>query len=159
MHFLMFQMKRAHLTSLAAAREFCEALEITPARFDLLRAAMMNPEGTPQNEIAKLLGLTRSTVSAMVRRLIEIGLVRRMRAPLDARTFVIIVTEEGVARMRRIWARIQSEQPFQNAYEGAYGTAGVVQEVAAALRASAVHLGDRSAEFYPSRDPEPSERD
>ena len=93
MHFLMFRTKRAHLSSLRAARPFCDDVELTPARFDFMRAATRYVEGTKQSEVTKLLGLSRTAVSKMVRRLIELGLVTRKRAPRDRRTFLVALTE------------------------------------------------------------------
>lgn len=157
MHFLMFQMKRAHLSSLSAAREFCEEVELTPARFDLLRAASRLVQGTHQYDLWKLLGLSRTTISKMVRLLIDRGLLSRVRSPFDRRTFLVSPTEEGTKRMRLAWARIHREQPFQIRYEHAFGewspsTAHAIVNLNWALRRSAQHLGDRSCEFYRSRD-------
>ena len=159
MYFLMFQMKRAHLSSLNAAREMCEELEITPARFDVMRAALTLVDGTLQSDLSKMLGLSRTTISKMVLRMMELGLLTRVRAVRDRRTFVVSVTEEGMRRMRLTWARIAEEQPFQKRYEGAFGrkasdvTTSAVLNLNWALRTSAVHIGDRSCEFYRSRDP------
>ena len=122
----------------------------------MMRAALRLVEGTLQSELSKVLGLSRTTVNKMVRRLMELGLVSRERAPRDRRTFIIRVTDEGMRRMRRTWARIAEEQPFQKRYEEAFGerSEAAVQNLNWALRISAVHIGDRSCEFYPSRDPD-----
>ena len=160
MHFLMFQMKRAHLSALSAARKFCEEVGLTPARFDLMRAVVTLVEGTAQSALSKILGLSRVAVSKMVRRLMALGLVARARNPRDRRTFLITLTEEGLARMRRTWGRIAQEQPFQMRFEKAFGvmsaiTAIAVQNLHWALRISSENCGDTSCEgFYRSRDPE-----
>ena len=149
MHFLMFQMKRAHLSSLRAARKFCREVGLTPARFDLMRAASRLVLGTPQKELSKMLGLSRTAISKMVRLLIERGLVRREGYSRDARTFLVSLTEEGAARMRLTYVRIYKERPFQIRFERAFGewsanTAAAVLNLNWALRRSAVHLGDWS---------------
>ena len=160
MHPLMFRMKRAHLSSLRAARPFCEPLEITPARFDFMRAATERVNGTRQSRITKVLGLSSVAVSKMVRRLIELGLVTRERDHSDRRTFVVSLTEEGARRMRATYARIHLEQPFQSLYERAFGvrspiTVCAVQNLDWALRHTAWFIGDWSCEaFYRSRDPD-----
>ena len=159
MHFLMFQMKRAHLSSVSAARPFCKQVELTPARFDVMRAASGLVLGRPQKELSKILGLSRTAISKMVRLLIERGLLRRERAPHDARTFLVQLTEGGAARMKLIYFRIYREQPFQIPYERAFGewtatTAAAVQNLNWALRCSAQNLGDTSCNFYLSKLPD-----
>jgi DNA-binding MarR family transcriptional regulator len=160
MHFLMFRFKRAHLSSLRAARPFCEELEITPARFDFMRAATTNAQGTRQSRITKVLGLSSVAVSKMTRRLIELGLVTRERDHRDRRTFVVSLTEEGARRMREAYARISIEQPFQSLYERCFGprspiTVTAVQNLDWAVRHTGWFIGDWSCEaFYRSKDPE-----
>ena len=153
MHFLMFRFKRAHLSSQRAAHKFCVQVQLTPARFDLMRAASQDAQGTHQNVIAKVLGLTRVAVSKMVRRLIELGLVTRERSVRDRRTFVVMLTEEGLRRMRLAYARISAEQPFQSQYERAFGyrseiTESAVRNLDAAVRRVAWFIGDWSSEFF-----------
>jgi len=159
MHFLMFQMKRAHLSSQSAARPFCKEVGLSPARFDVMRAASGLVLGRPQKELANILGLSRTAISKMVRLLIERGLLRRERSPRDARTFLVLLTEEGAARMKLIYHRLYREQPFQIPYERAFGewtatTAAAVQNLNWALRRSAQNLGDRSCNFYLSKWPD-----
>ncbi len=110
MHFLMFRIKRALLSGVRAAKEFCKEVELTPTRFDYLRAASSHPEGTPQKEITRILGLSSAAVSKMLLRLVEIGLVTRERSVRDRRTFVVRVTEEGVRRMREAYARLTASR-------------------------------------------------
>jgi len=153
MHFLMFRFKRAHLSSIRAAWKFCAEVKLTPARFDLLRAASQDPQGTHQNVISKVLGLSRVAVSKMVRRLIELGLVTRERSVRDRRTFVVMLTEEGLRRMRLAYARINAEQPFQALYERAFGyrseiTESAVRNLDAAVRQVAWFIGDWSSEWF-----------
>jgi len=163
MHFLMFRFKRAHLSSLRAAYAFCTQVQLTPARFDFLRAAARHPHGTHQNEISKVLGITRVAVSKMVRRLIELGLVTRERSVRDRRTFVVVLTEEGERRMRLAYKRLHEEEPFQSLYERAFGyrseiTESAVRNLDATLRHVAWFIGDWSNEwFYRNKNPECSQ--
>ena len=139
---------------------FCEQVELTPARFDFLRAAGEYVEGTKQSRISKVLGLSRTAVSKMTRRLIELGLITRDRSPHDRRTFVISLTEEGARRMRVAYARLHEEQPFQSMYERAFGrrsdiTVSALQNLDWALRQTGAFIGDWSCEaFYRSKDPD-----
>ena len=158
MHFLTFRIKRAHLASLRATREFCEEVELTVARFDFMRAAGTRVEGTRQNEITSILGLSREAVSKMVRRLIDLGLVRRERCPWDRRTYVVSLTEEGERRMRATYVRLHEEQPFQSLYERVFGprseiTVLAVQNLDATLVRTGWFIGDTSRKwFYRSKD-------
>ena len=160
MHCLLFRIKRAHLSSLRAVMPFCEQVELTPARFDLLRAAAEHAAGTRQSRITKVLGLSRTAVSKMVRRLMELGLVTRARSPHDQRTFLVSITEEGERRMRVAYARLHEEQPIQSLYERCFGTrseiaATAVHNLTSVLRRTAWFIGDWSCEaFYRSKDPD-----
>ena len=160
MHVLLFRIKRAHLSSLRAVMPFCEELELTPARFDYLRAAAEYVNGTRQSRITKVLGLSSVAVSKMTRRLMELGLVTRVRDHRDRRTFVISLTEEAERRMREAYARIHEEQPLQSLYERCFGkrsptTVSAVHNLTWALRQTAWFIGDWSCEaFYRSKDPE-----
>jgi DNA-binding MarR family transcriptional regulator len=92
---------------------------LTAARFDLLYLLWEMPEDLPrsQKEIVRQLGVTRPVVSRMVRSLMEIGLVERTRYFLDRRTWLVSLTSEGRARIRRAirffirrggaWRRVQ----------------------------------------------------
>jgi len=160
MHFLMFRIKRAHLSGLRAAKEFCTEVKLTPARFDFMRAAASQAQGTRQNEIRRVLGLSCEAVSKMLRRLIELGLVTRERSARDRRTFVVMLTEEGARRMREAYARISEEEPFQSRYERVFGarspnTAAAVQNLDALLERTNRFVGDTSCRaFYRSKDPD-----
>jgi DNA-binding MarR family transcriptional regulator len=145
---------------LRAARPFCEEVNLTMARFDFLRAASTRAEGTQQNEITRILGLSREAVSKMLRRLIELGLVRRERSVRDRRTYVVWPTEEGERRMRATYVRLRREQPFQSLYERVFGprsetTVVAVQNLDATLLRTGWFIGDTSRKwFYRSKDPD-----
>jgi len=101
MHSLMFRLKRAHLRALAAARPFSRRVALTPTRYDYMHAINVFRFEPPQHLLWRAFGISRTSASKMVRRLIELGLVQRRRSPRDRRTFLVSLTEEGTKRWRR----------------------------------------------------------
>jgi DNA-binding MarR family transcriptional regulator len=155
----MFQMKRAHLRALANARPLSVRNGMTPARYDFMRAVAWDRSGERhQSMLWRTLGLSRMSVSKMVRRLIELGLVQRRRSPTDGRTFLVSLTEEGYARFRSTIAEIYRENPFQDCFERAFGersavTNQAVDKMNTALERVARHLGDTSWQLYFAKAP------
>lgn len=123
MDYLQFRIKRAHLQMVAFGRKVFapkigedgkvedEGVEdMTPARFDLLFAV----HGTPsrknrtvtrgilgQGALREKLGLAKPTVSKMLKRLEELGLVRRERSTRDRRQNDVFLTKEGLRRIEK----------------------------------------------------------
>ena len=165
MHFLMFRLKRAHLRSLAIARRLYEELGLTPARYDLLYALGWTALGQEhQYTLWRALGISRTSGSKMVRRLMELGLVTRWRSKTDRRTYVVAFTETGAVAMRRAMLFLVTSRVLRRAYELVFGnppigetpeTAVAVQNLAWAVDRVARRFGDTSRNLYPSReDPE-----
>jgi DNA-binding MarR family transcriptional regulator len=82
---------------------------MTPARFDLLFAVHGDRRGgwsgvrggVPQCALREMLGLAKMTVSKMLKRLEELGLVvRRLNEGRDRRMKIVSLTEEGLRRIR-----------------------------------------------------------
>ncbi|MDB5218324.1 MAG: Winged helix DNA-binding domain [Myxococcaceae bacterium] len=160
MHPLMFQFKRAHLCALAGARALSYKTGLTPARHDLLRC--IEGFGVPyvegqfeeyQSRLWRALGISRTSASKMVRRLIELGLAQRRRAPRDRRTFLVSLTKEGKRRMRRAFLILLRRKPFQRRFERAFGertwTAHhAVKNLTFAVERVARHLRDTSWPVY-----------
>ena len=162
MHALMFQMKRAHLRALVGARAISHRTGLTPARHDLLRVIEAFGVGGEayQKEMWKALGLSRASVSKMVRRLLALGLLQRRRGPLDGRTFLVSMTPEGERCMFRAHYIILKRRPFQRRFERAFGdrswkSVEAVQNLVDALEQTARHLGDTSAKLYLTKAPAP----
>jgi DNA-binding MarR family transcriptional regulator len=161
MHTLMFQLKRAHLCAVAGARALSHKTGLTPARHDLLRCIVgfgrvyFDGEFEEyQSRLWRALGISRTSASKMVRRLIELGLARRRRAPRDRRTFLVSLTREGERRMRRAYLIVLKRNPFQRRFERAFGertwTAHhAVCNLSAAVQRVARHLRDTSWPVYP----------
>lgn len=161
MHALMFQLKRAHLRALAGARALSHRTGLTPARHDLMRAiiAFGSGEDEYQYRLWRALGVSRTTVSRMVRRLIALGLLSRRRAPRDKRTFLVSLTREGHRRLLRAFVIMARKKPFQRRFERAFGdrswtTHAAVENLIFAVQRTAKHFGDTSWNLYLVKEPE-----
>ena len=159
MHALMVRIKRAHLRVLAAARPFSRRVGLTPARYDFMHAMVVFAVEPPQHLLWRVLGISRTSASKMVRRLMELGLVTRRRAPRDRRTFLLSLTAEGEKRWRRTFLALRKGWPFQRRFERAFGEQGqrswntfrAVDALTSKLIRLARHLGDTAWTLYPTR--------
>lgn len=160
MHPLMFQLKRAHLRTLAGARALSHKTGLTPARHDLLRSVQKfgvpyveNHHEEYQCRLWRALGISRTSASKMVRRLIELGLAQRRRAPRDQRTFLVSLTKEGKKRMRRAYLILLERKPLLRRFERAFGERTwtayhAVRNLAFAVERVARHFRDTSWPLY-----------
>lgn len=55
------------------------------------------------SEVADYLDVTRPTMSAMVERLVQRGLVNRISDPAERRRIILTLTSEGAAEMERVY--------------------------------------------------------
>jgi DNA-binding MarR family transcriptional regulator len=81
---------------------------LTPSRYLLLlmiKGARNGDERSTVTELAERMQLTQSTVTELVTRAEDAGLVRREQSSDDARVFWLHLTEEGDDRLRRIVVR------------------------------------------------------
>jgi DNA-binding MarR family transcriptional regulator len=90
-----------------AVRTSTRAEALPPARSELLRLAARRP-GIGVAEAAAELRLAPNSVSTMVSKLAEDGLLSRDRAAGDARSVRLTVTEAGAARIEQ-WQDIRSD--------------------------------------------------
>lgn len=90
-----------------AARGSADAAALPPARSELLRLAARRP-GIGVAEAAQELRLAPNSVSTMVSRLTEDGLLSRGRAESDGRSARLTVTEAGAAWIGQ-WRDIRAE--------------------------------------------------
>ncbi len=75
---------------------------LTPRRYLLLVAIRGAPDGRARatiGELAERLFLAQNTVSELIERMEEAGLVRRERAPHDARVVYVSLTRDGERRL------------------------------------------------------------
>lgn len=88
----------AHRLQKAADRELIAAAGVTTAQAAVL-ALIGRPGGAHQRQIARRLGVRDSAITAMVKRLMSLGFVDRTRAPDDARSWNLTLTEHGRAAL------------------------------------------------------------
>ena len=105
MHPVFFGVKRVYYGSLRIGRRLLARTGLTPARFDLIAAMAMEAAAwgavrRRQKDLWKTLGVSRTTVSRMVKALEEGGLVRRWRCTRDRRQLWVELTRAGSAAWR-----------------------------------------------------------
>ena len=108
MHAIVFGTKRAFHGALRATRKPLHSMGLTAARFDMLSALLShagveNPRwmSMHQSELRRLLGVTASVVSRMLKSLERLGLVTRRRPEYgDRRQRIVSLTERGRACIR-----------------------------------------------------------
>ena len=76
------------------------ALGLTPSQFDIV-ATLGNPAGMTFRELGEETLITKGTLTGVVDRLEERGLVRRVGSPTDGRSTVVQLTSRGEAEFDR----------------------------------------------------------
>jgi DNA-binding MarR family transcriptional regulator len=104
----------------AALRRFLRESEkisrrfgLTPQRYLLLLMIKGAPGGLERSTVTELserLQLAQSTVTELVMRAEEAGLVRRELSPMDARVAHLRLTEEGEQRLRKSFTHLATER-------------------------------------------------
>ena len=124
----------AHRVQKSADRALLAAAEITTAQAAVL--TLVARGAVTQREVATQLGLNESAVTAMVQRLLGMGLLERVRDEADARAWQLRPSGDGRAVLKRI------EQPFKGVNQTVEGVltpdeimqfADYLQRVAAAF--------------------------
>lgn len=157
MHAVIFRLKRGHLRAVAGTRSFAAKVkDFTAARFDVMRAVQMfGPAGVlTQKALREALGLSRTTVSKMVRRLVELGLLERKKNARDGRTFDLWLSGLGRRRMIKAARLLRARRPFERRFARAYGEATrasyrAVDRFVSRVRAMGEHLGCDAWDLYP----------
>jgi DNA-binding MarR family transcriptional regulator len=101
-----FALKRAFQSTLRFFRFVLQGTGLTVARYDMLMAVKGEKHGMSQKRLRQVLGVTRATVSKMLRSLEALGLVRREVNPWDRRRKDVWLTEEGAARLEATYKKI-----------------------------------------------------
>jgi DNA-binding MarR family transcriptional regulator len=89
-----FLVRRCHQIATSIFYELCEPLTITPSQYMVLYAVDAVP-GVTQIDVAKILGLDRSTTGSVINRLEENGLLVKTVFPSDRRKHSLRLTENG----------------------------------------------------------------
>jgi DNA-binding MarR family transcriptional regulator len=95
-----FLLRRAHQRHAAIFAEGMTAPELTPTQFTALIMVVALGR-VSQNHLGRLAAMDPATIQGVVRRLLDRGLIRRLRDPIDRRTVVLAPTREGVALATR----------------------------------------------------------
>jgi DNA-binding MarR family transcriptional regulator len=74
-------------------------VELSLRQVSCLDLIQRDAEPTPA-DLARSLGITRPSVSALIARLLAAGLIRKERSQQDARSFHVHLTEKGAALMQ-----------------------------------------------------------
>ena len=123
MHAITFIVKRAHLRTVAFGQRLLQEVvpEMTPARFDLMyllrRLAIVHDyhplgSGRSQAGLARDLGLHPTTVGKMVKRLVEMGWVRRVKW-MSRRDYSVGLTESGLEIIRKAMKHVFRRKPIR----------------------------------------------
>jgi DNA-binding MarR family transcriptional regulator len=111
MHHVHRQLKRALQRHLAIARPIAARFDLTPSRFEVL-CAIRERKSARQADISRALGVTPVTISRMIRRLEELGLVARATSVKDRRAKLVELTSEGLARVTRAAPAFEGLDPI-----------------------------------------------
>lgn len=90
----------AHQLQKLADKRISAATPITTAQAAVL-SALNNNEAKTQSEIASLLGLNESAITAMMERLRRAGFTMRKRSDSDGRVWELRVTDAGVRALQQ----------------------------------------------------------
>lgn len=104
-----YLIRRLHQVHYALFFEECEAFGITPVQYGLLTILSTNPN-SDQVTLGHALGIDRTNVADVLRRLARRGLIVRDRSKVDRRAVVAKLTKSGealVADMHPAMARAQ----------------------------------------------------
>jgi DNA-binding MarR family transcriptional regulator len=94
-------LRRAHFRAEDIFVEQAGSVGMTPRQKALLITAYQRP-GASQSEIAEAIAIDPNTVAEMVSRMVRAGLLRRRRAPDDARANQLFVTRVGIDALMRV---------------------------------------------------------
>lgn len=98
---------------LRTSEEIAQANGLTPRRHLLLLMIKGAPDGSERatiTDLAERLQLAQTTVTELVKRAVEVGLLRRERSPDDARVSYLHLTDEGERRLARVFRSHEAER-------------------------------------------------
>ena len=85
------------------------SFDVTPGQFGVLQVIAANP-GLSQSELAKAIGVDRSTVVAVIDRLEEQDLVVRAPSPTDRRSHALRLSENGERVVEELVVRVRRHE-------------------------------------------------
>ena len=102
----LFALKRAWQSTVRFCRFVLRGTGLTVARYDMLVAIKGEKGVISQKRLRLILGVTRPTVSKMLRSLEKLGFVRREVNPMDRRRKDVWLTAAGLARLEAVYKKI-----------------------------------------------------
>jgi DNA-binding MarR family transcriptional regulator len=90
------------------AREMA-SFGVTPGQFGVLQVIAANP-GLSQSELAKAIGVDRSTVVAVIDRLEQQDLVVRAKSPTDRRSHALQLSQTGARLVEELAGRVRRHE-------------------------------------------------
>ncbi|MBX3186492.1 MAG: MarR family transcriptional regulator [Labilithrix sp.] len=141
-------MKRAHLRAVEMLKPLAAEFDMTPARFDVMYVLRMFGGVTNQSRLWQFLGVSRKTMSKMVKGMEEKGLVWRRVDPDNARERDVIMTKYGIEQFFAAAKRFLRGDELRDMLDGAMEdgrefvahAADVARYVAEVLGDTARHL-------------------
>jgi len=104
-----YLVRRLHQIHSALFAEECRGFAITPVQYGLMTALLHYP-GSDQVTLGAELGIDRTNVADVLKRLAERGLVRRARGKGDRRMMLAFLTAEGEVLVRDMRGAMQRAQ-------------------------------------------------
>ena len=158
---ITFGTKRAYQGFLRFTRKAFASVGLTAARFDMLLAIRGSvrheshaAQGIGQYELPRVLGVSKSVVSRMLKALVELGLVQWCRS-FDRRYHEVWITEEGEAIFRaardllmRCVQRVVTTAVCFGRRRDDQATKAQLQQLTNFLAALRVHFGDTAPLEY-----------
>ncbi|WP_051303106.1 MarR family winged helix-turn-helix transcriptional regulator [Comamonas composti] len=104
-----YHLRRAHAAALRDLDQKLARMQLTTAMHGALEILSHNPT-VAQGVLAQGLGLTRSSMVPLVDKLVERGLVERVRLPEDRRAVMIKLTPEGRKLRTKLRRMVQEHE-------------------------------------------------
>lgn len=104
-----YLIRRLHQLHYALFFEECAGTDITPVQYGLMTILSTNP-GSDQIAIANSLGIDRTNVADVLRRLHDAGLVERQRSEKDKRAVVSRLTPAGEKLLKQLYPAMARAQ-------------------------------------------------
>ena len=104
-----YLLRRLHQIHYALFYEECGDYDITPVQYGLLTTLAVNPD-LDQNSIGRELGIDRTNVADVLKRLSRRGLIERRPSKQDRRMVLCRLTPEGQRIRKEMYAAMQRAQ-------------------------------------------------
>jgi DNA-binding MarR family transcriptional regulator len=104
-----YLLRRLHQIHYALFFEECAPFDVTPVQYGLLSTLAVNPD-LDQNSIGRELGIDRTNVADVLKRLNRRGLIERRKSKEDKRMVLARLTPEGQRIRKEMYAAMQRAQ-------------------------------------------------